>query len=288
MTFGQKTVPRCSCRHHDHATQRTTEAQGWTVTLQNRIYYEQPLNERIRTFLRLEMLFQQAWYHLHGENIWDSRAALAALDDICNVFARSDLKTEVLKELERQTSTLARMERSPGVDRGRLGEILDELEVLTDRLYGLNGQPGVTLKNHELLGSIRQRCTIPGGTCAFDLPAFHHWLHEPTADRATELKAWLSAFGPIQQAIELALRLTRHSATPTQEEATDGFFQRNLDPNLPCQMIRVGVPGDAGCFAEISGGRHRFTVRFLEQPEPAERPVQATRPVAFDLTCCIL
>ncbi len=256
--------------------------------MHNRVYYEQPLNERIRIFLRLEMLFQQAWHHLNGETAWDSRSALAALDDICNVFGRSDLKTEVLKELERQTATLAKMERSPGVDRGRLGEILDELEVLTDRLYGLNGQPGSTLKHHELLGSIRQRSTIPGGTCAFDLPAFHLWLQEPAAERATALKSWLSAFGPIQQAIELVLRLTRHSATPTAEEAPEGFFQRNLDPNLPCQMIRVAVPGDAGCFAEISGGRHRFTVRFLNQPKLAERAVQVDQPIQFELTCCIL
>ncbi|MDX1594972.1 MAG: cell division protein ZapD, partial [Gammaproteobacteria bacterium] len=239
--------------------------------MHNRVYYEQPLNERIRTFLRLEMLFQQAWHHLHGDSLWDSRAALNALDDICNVFGRSDLKTEVLKELERQTATLARMERSPGVDRERLGEILDELEVLTDRLYGLSGQPGATLKNHELLGSIRQRSTIPGGTCAFDLPAFHLWLQRPAEERTAELKSWLAVFSPIQQAVELVLRLTRHSATPTQEEATDGFFQRNLDPNLPCQMIRVGVDGDADCYAEISGGRHRFTVRFMAQRKLSER-----------------
>lgn len=256
--------------------------------MHNRIYYEQPLNERIRTFLRLELLFQQAWYHLNGETAWDSRAALTVLDDICTVFGRSDLKTEVLKELERQTATLAKMERSPGVDRARLGEILGELEVLTDRLYALNGQPGATLKSHELLGSLRQRSTIPGGTCAFDLPAFHLWLQAPAAERATALKSWLSAFGPIQQAIELVLRLTRHSATATVEEATDGFFQRNLDPNLPCQMIRVAISGEAGCFAEISGGRHRFTIRFLAQPSLAERAAQVNRSIPFELTCCIL
>jgi len=256
--------------------------------LDNRVYYEQPLNERIRIFLRLEMLFQQAWYHLSGETAWDSRAALAALDDICNVFGRSDLKTEVLKELDRQTATLAKMERSPGVDRDRLGEILGELEALTDRLYSLNGQPGSTLKNHELLSTLRQRSTIPGGTCAFDLPAFHLWLQAPAEERAGALKEWLSAFGPIQQAIELVLRLTRHSATPTEEEATEGFFQRNLDPNLPCQMIRVAVPGDAACYAEISGGRHRFTVRFLTQPKSVERAVQLNESINFQLTCCIL
>ncbi|HEY5719295.1 MAG TPA: cell division protein ZapD [Gammaproteobacteria bacterium] len=256
--------------------------------LHNRVYYEQPLNERIRTFLRLELLFQQAWYHLHGESPWDSRAALNAMIDMFSVFGRSDLKTEVLKELERQTATLGKMERSPGVDRARLAEILDELERLTDRLYTSSGQPGQTLKHHELLASIRQRSTIPGGTCPFDLPAYHYWLQEPVQARIDTVKAWLATFGPIQQAIELVLRLTRHSAVPTQELASEGFYQRNLDPNLPCQMIRVGVDGATACFAEISGGRHRFTVRFLEQPKLEERPLQTQADIAFDLTCCIL
>ena len=53
-------------------------------------------------------------------------------------------------------------------------------------------------------------------------------------------------------------------------------------------MIRVAVSEDAGCFAEISGGRHRFTVRFLTQPKLAQRAVQVSGTVPFDLTCCIL
>jgi len=256
--------------------------------LHDRIYYEQPLNERIRTFLRLEMLFNQTWYHLHGESPWESRAALASMNDIASVFGRSDLKTEVLKELERQTSTLGKMERSPGVDRERLAEILGELEKLSDRLYNSNGQPGQSLKHHEMLSSLRQRSTIPGGTCAFDLPAYHRWLREPVDTRVAALKSWLAVFAPIQQAIELVLRLTRHSTTPTRETAQKGFFQHNLDSNLPCQMIRVGVAAEAPWFAEISGGRHRFTVRFLGQPKLEERPAQAGDDVEFDLTCCIL
>ncbi|MDX1595056.1 MAG: cell division protein ZapD, partial [Gammaproteobacteria bacterium] len=62
----------------------------------------------------------------------------------------------------------------------------------------------------------------------------------------------------------------------------------NLDPNLPCQMIRVGVDGDADCYAEISGGRHRFTVRFMAQRKLSERAAQVDRTIPFELTCCIL
>jgi cell division protein ZapD len=53
-------------------------------------------------------------------------------------------------------------------------------------------------------------------------------------------------------------------------------------------MIRVAVAGEAGCFAEISGGRHRFTIRFLAQPSLSERAAQVNRSIPFELTCCIL
>ena len=71
------------------------------------IIYEQPLNERIRTFLRLEFLFSQAAQHLHDDSQWGSRNTLTSLLDILSIFGRTDLKTEVLKELERHTATLA-------------------------------------------------------------------------------------------------------------------------------------------------------------------------------------
>ena len=45
------------------------------------VIYEQPLNERVRTFLRLEHLFCQTDYTLRGFSVWDSRASLDSLVD---------------------------------------------------------------------------------------------------------------------------------------------------------------------------------------------------------------
>jgi cell division protein ZapD len=49
----------------------------------------------------------------------------------------------------------------------------------------------------------------------------------------------------------------------------------------------VSVPVDIPCFAEISGGKHRFTVRFMEMKD-FDRPFQTTRDVAFLLNCCAI
>jgi len=256
-------------------------------TVHGKIIYEQPLNERIRTFLRLEFLFKQAKHHLQGRSPWDSRATLASVLDILNIFSRADLKTEVMKELERQIGAIAKLENSPGIDRGKLNEILDHMDVLVDRLHAQQGQAGQPLKYNEFLTSIRQRSSIAGGTCDFDLPAFHYWLQQPNEHRLLELEQWLNEFEPLELSINMILRLVRESSTPAQEVAQNGFYQQTLDTNVPYQLIRVAVSREIRYYAEISGGKHRFTVRFMEQRDD-DRAVQSDQDIPFDLTCCAL
>ena len=218
--------------------------------------------------------------------MWHSQAALDTILDIQNLLGRNDVKTEVLKELERHTANLARLEQNPEVDRARLAEILDELDMLIDRMYS-NSQPlGHELKQNEFLIAIRQRSVIPGGTCDFDLPGYHHWLQRPSEDRIRDLSAWLSAFDVLRQAITIILGLIRESSVSKQAVAEQGFFQRSMDPNTPCQILRVTLPEEVPYFPEISGGKHRFTIRFLRLPSMAERPVPVQEDIEFLLCCC--
>ena len=71
------------------------------------VAYEQPLNERMRNFLRLDFLYQQAVHHHTRPDPWSTRAAVSALLEILAITQRGDIRSEVLKELERQTNQLA-------------------------------------------------------------------------------------------------------------------------------------------------------------------------------------
>lgn len=250
------------------------------------ICYEQPLNERIRTLLRLEFLFKQAYTYTHRHSAWDSRAAINTLFDIAEVFTRADLKNEILKELERQATLLEKLAKNPHVDKKRLEEILNEMDLLIDRLYSLRNQE-MDIRTNDFLSSIKQRTNIAGGCCDFDLPAYHYWLSQPEAQRVAALQQWLAPFDAINQSVRLILRLIRDSGQTTQEVAEGGFFQKSLDASSSCQMVRVTLAADAACFAEISGGKHRFTIRLLE-PSLYDRPVQTAKSVNFKLTCCML
>jgi cell division protein ZapD len=257
------------------------------VSVPDKVTYEQPLNERVRIFLRLEHLFRQVSHHMHGETVWDTRAVVTQLIDVLNIFSRSDLKSEVLKELDRHGTTLARMRQNPEVDHQRLGEVLTQIGTLSDRLYTQPGQTGAKLRNNEFLKSIMQRSSIPGGSCAFDLPAYQCWLERPIAERKRTLHEWLSSFDVVEQAVRLILHLIRSSGAPSQERAEGGFFQQTLDTNLPYQLIRVSVPASYGAFAEISGGKHRFAVRFKTADEEGGSS-QLEQDVEFELIRCIM
>ena len=59
------------------------------------IRYEHPLNERIRTMMRLEGLYGRALFFSEGSSPADHHAALIALFEITDVASRADLKTDL-------------------------------------------------------------------------------------------------------------------------------------------------------------------------------------------------
>ena len=66
------------------------------------ITYEYPLNERIRTLLRLEDLFERSRHFIARTDQHDHHMALLTLFEIMEVAGRADLKSDLLQELERQ------------------------------------------------------------------------------------------------------------------------------------------------------------------------------------------
>ncbi|AFJ03360.1 hypothetical protein Q7C_2224 [Methylophaga frappieri] len=248
--------------------------------------YEQPLNERIRTFLRLEFLFARIHHSIQRDEIFSHREAIDAMLNVLSIFERSDLKAEIIKEVERLVTTLSALENTPGVDRQALDLLLAELDQTLDALQIRKAGIGQALKENEFLYSIRQRSSIAGGTCDFDLPAYHYWLqHTPLADRHNQLRYWLEQFVAVEAAIDISLRLIRGSTGFSDAQAENGFFQRSLDGNQPCQLIRVMINTQAAYFPEISGGKHRFTVRFMLF-DINQRPQQINQDVPFRLSCC--
>lgn len=248
--------------------------------------FEHPLNERVRTFMRLEHLFRKVAHFLPQEDPWASRAAVEGLLDIVAITARADIKSELLKEIDRNSNSLNRVRRQPGVDLEALDAILNDLQRAASGLHALNGQIGQHLRADEFIKSIAKRSSIPGGTCSFDIPQYHQWLTQAPELRQQRLTDWMHGLRPVSDGIALALSLARTSTSPRQVTAAGGFFQESLNIQAPAQLVRVGLNGSANLFPEISGHKNRFSIRFMSTAD-SKRPVPWREDTAFTLTCCV-
>lgn len=259
---------------------RTGEARA------SRMWFEQPLNERIRKFLRLEFLFGQTARLIAIEDAWASRAAIVSLLETRDAMGRGDVKHELINELERQRSRLRGLEGNPHAQQGPLRQLLERVARLVESLHGQSGQPGELFSDQGMLEGVHNRLSIPGGTCDFDLPGFQHWLARPYRERRAALLEWLEALSLIRQAVEMILTLVRESGQSSREVAVDGVYQESPDASRPWQLIRVRLPGDSRYFPEISGGKHRISIRFCEQPVQGGRAVPTSSDVPFELFRC--
>ena len=184
--------------------------------------YEQPLNERMRNFLRLDFLYQQAVHHHTKPDSWSTRAAVSALLEILAITQRGDVRSEVLKELERQMSQLSAFTTRPGVDSTRLRMLLTKLHRMREELSTVGALFMQKLRDSEFLNAIKHRSTIPGGTCEFDLPDYTHWLNQPDEIRGADFAHWLAVIRPLGDAVGELLWMTREQARTRREVASNG------------------------------------------------------------------
>ncbi|ABI57425.1 cell division protein ZapD [Alkalilimnicola ehrlichii MLHE-1] len=252
------------------------------------IVYEQPLNERIRTLLRLEHLFQTARQGIAGDSELHSRIGIEALVDVLGVLSRSDVRSDMIKELERLAGAMQALRDRPGVDEAQLQRYTDDCQAIIDRLRGDRTPLGQPMRDDELIASISQRCGLGAATCGFDVPAYQMWLEQPAAKRRETLERWFNAFRDVGTATTLILQLLRASASPRRRQAEGGATQIKLPRNNNFQLIRVGLDPELAVFPEISGSRYFVTIRFMAQPDTRERPEQTRAAIPFSLYTCAI
>lgn len=251
------------------------------------ITYEYPFNERIRTLLRLEDLFEKVAYFSKSDGPAENHVALVTLFEILEVAGRADLKMDMIQELERQRQTLLGFRNNPDISEAALSGALYEIEQSSSALLALTGKFGQTLRDNDWLMSIKSRVAIPGGVCEFDLPSYHYWLHQSVQFRSDALASWTRSMVPVRDALVIILRLLRSSGRPERLMAVNGQFQRMLG-GTAAQMVRIGVPSGEAAVPEVSANRYALNIRFTRPPETEVKAKGCERDVGFELTFCNL
>lgn len=250
------------------------------------IVYEYPLNERIRTWLRLEDLFDKAAFFMQAGDARSHHAGLLAIFELVDVMARPELRSELIQELERQKLSLEPLRGNPAVDAERLHRLLERMSGVLADLHAQSGKLGQHVRDNDWLSGIKSRTSIPGGACGFDLPGYHFWLNAPPARRAADLGAWLAPLLPIQHGVELILELLRDSGNQSQYVAPGGVFQLMLGGRV-VQLLRVGLADEWPCVPEVSANKYAVNLRFVSV-EKTQKSRTYDQDVAFELVFCSL
>ena len=249
------------------------------------ILYEYPFNESIRTMLRLEHLFDRLGQLIAREAAVDHHFALATVFEIMDVAARADLKSDLLKELEKHKLQFNGYRGNPSISEGTLDEVIAKIDHAFNGLNQLPGKAGAALTSNDWLMSIRSRISIPGGTCEFDLPAYYAWQKFEPSRRRADLLQWISSLMPLAEALQVLLGLLRDSGVPHKVVAPAGQYQQSLPQGRVYQLMRVRLTQSELLVPEISGHRLMVSVRLMRQdnegrlkPSPAD--------TSFELTLC--
>ncbi len=250
------------------------------------IRYEFPFNESIRTMLRLEHLFDRLGQLVVRDAALDHHHALSTLFEIMDVAARADLKSDLLKDLERQRLRLSAYRDNPSVSQAVLDEVMGRIDAAFRALNLMSGKAGAALTANEWLMSIRSRISIPGGTCGFDLPAYYAWQQFDAQRRRNDLLQWSASLMPLADALRLLLTLLRDSGAPRQMLAVAGLYQQSLPSGRTCQLLRLRLKDVPDLVPEISGHRLMVSVRLMQQDgEGRLKPSAADTPM--ELTLCL-
>jgi len=244
------------------------------------IAYEYPLLERVRTYLRLEHILAALQPHtpVTQQNYTRYFSALFAILDICE---RSDVRTDVQKDLDKRRAQLQVWSQHPEVNHDQLQQTMQRVHGALSAIQPLN-RVGSALKQDRLLSVIRQRFAMPGGTCNFDVPQLHYWLHLPQATRDQDTAAWWAELEVLMRGLALELELLRGQARFNRVVASNGLLQESTEP---LSLLRIKVAPEVAAYPVISGHKQRFSIRFMRY-EPVNGRPSVDHDVAFDLALC--
>jgi len=249
------------------------------------IVYEYPFNERIRTYLRLEHLLQRLLRLVERDEPLDHHHALLVIFEVMEVGARSDLKSDIMKDIDRQRSTLQGYRGNPAISEAALERLIAQLDAQFGALNGQTGKPMQALHDDDWLMTVRSRISIPGGTCSFDLPAYHAWQHESAAYRLRDLQRWMGSFAALAEPVFLLLRMMRESGHAQRMLAAGGNFQQSLPQSRSYQMMRLELDASLALVPEISANRLVVSVRMMKRND--QHLMQpCSDDCSFDLSLC--
>ena len=246
--------------------------------------YELPLNERLRTFMRVEFLFDRLNNFSGSKDHWQIRTTIHTLLEIYTILARTDVRREVLADLDRYIIQMQRFQSMPDADNEMATNLLEDLNVIKERMIQLGIGYLHPLRDDDYISALLHRHTLPGGKAEFDMPRYKFWLESDPKKVKEDLNQWINVIKPICGGIEKLMWIIRESSEPIGTVATSGQYNHQIGKTAQISLIRVFLD-NTSAYPEISGGRHMIAIRFLERDSNGKF-IPTEENIEFKLSLC--
>ena len=127
------------------------------------ILYEYPFNERIRTYLRLEQLFRRMVELVPRSHPLDHHFAIQTIFEIIEVASRADMKSDVLKDIDRHKLQLNSYRGNPAISERALDQVIGQLDHCFSRTQRADRQNRPVADRKRLADEHPQPHQHPGG-----------------------------------------------------------------------------------------------------------------------------
>tara|TARA_B100001564_G_scaffold150858_1_gene126840 strand:- start:386 stop:1159 length:774 start_codon:yes stop_codon:yes gene_type:complete len=246
--------------------------------------YEEPVQEKVRKFLKLEYLFDRIFYFKSKEDKRDNYNALSAFSELYEILSRSDIKSELIREIETHNtyfSKIKNIEQSQA-DENKLNSVLEKQELLLKLIYNVESNYLDYLEDDVLYKTIIKNCfsTLQPASIEF-------WLTRDIMLRETQIDLWLEPLLFIKKSVDFILQIIRKSGTFNDKLAEKGFYIEKLNPIKNILLVRITLTSDLYYYPQISVGKQRLNIMFMSKDDK-NNLIRYQDDVPFILTTCIL
>ncbi len=244
--------------------------------------YEEPVQEKIRKFIKIEFLLNKIYYFKSKDNKSENYVALLALCELYEILSRSDIKSELIREIETQNSYFQKIKEIPQTDSSKLNSVLEKQNLLLKLIYNVESNYLDYLEHDILFKTILKNCFTQLQPASIDF-----WLSRDILIRETQIDLWLEPLIFIKRSIDFILEVIRKSGRFEDRMAEKGFFIEKLDAKRNILLIRVTLTSDLYYYPQISVGKQRLTIMFMTKDDK-NNLVPYQEDLNFILTTCSL
>ena len=244
--------------------------------------YEEPVQEKIRKFIKIEFLLNKIYYFKGKDNKSENYISLLALCELYEILSRSDIKSELIREIETQNTYLQKIKEIPQADSSKLNSVLEKQSQLLKLIYSIE----INYLDH-LERDILFKTILKNSFTQLQPASIDFWLSRDILNRKTQIDLWLEPLIFIKRSIDFILEVIRKSGRFEDRVAEKGFFVEKLDPKKNILLVRVTLTSDLYYYPQISVGKQRLTIMFMTKDD-RNNLVPHQEDLTFILTTCSL